>query len=262
MHTGIDLKPRALSRTGKIAALVYSLLSYLFFLLTFLYLMGFIGNVGVPKSIDLGSGLTWPWALLVDILLITLFALQHSIMARKSFKDRWRHIIPAPIERATYVLVSSAVLALLCVLWQPIGTLAWKLDSPLAAGLLVSLQWLGWVIVLVATFLFSHFELFGVKQALAPLLRPTPVNTAFQTPTLYKVVRHPMYLGFLLAFWATPEMTVGHLVFALTSTIYILIGTQLEEKDLVALFGDKYRRYQKNVAMLLPFVRRNSGSED
>ena len=262
MHTATDLKTRALRRIGQFAALLYSLLSYLFFLLTFLYFMGFVGNVGVPKSIDSGTGLAWPWALASDILLISLFALQHSLMARKSFKDRWRFIIPAPIERATYVLVSSAVLALLCGLWQPITSVVWKVESPVATGLLVALYWLGWAIVLVATFLFSHFELFGIKQALAPLLRPALVNPVFRTPTLYKVVRHPMYLGFLIAFWATPQMTVGHLVFALTSTLYILIGTHLEEKDLVTLFGDNYRRYQKNVAMLLPFVRRNSGSED
>lgn len=260
MHTKIELKPRSTSRTEKLAALLYSLFSYLFFLLTFVYLIGFLGNVAVPKSIDSGPDLAWPWALVVDVLLITVFALQHSIMARKSFKRRWCHVIPPVIERATYVLASSAVLALICWLWQPIDISVWSVQSPLFAGLLVTLYWFGWGLVLLASFMISHFELFGVKQPFDTLRQPKPVNNAFRTPALYKLVRHPLYLGFLIAFWVTPEMSVGHLVFALTSTLYILIGTQLEEKDLVELFGDKYRVYQKNVGMLLPSLRRKSGT--
>lgn len=260
MHTKIELIPRSTDRTEKLAALLYSLFSYLFFLLTFVYLMGFLGNVVVPKSIDSGPGLAWPWALAVDVLLITVFALQHSIMARKSFKRRWCRVIPPVIERATYVLVSSGVLALMCWLWQPIDISVWSVQSPVLAGVLVTLFWLGWGLVLLASFMISHFELFGVKQPFDTLHQPKPVNNAFRTPALYKLVRHPLYLGFLIAFWVTPEMSVGHLVFALTSTVYILIGTQLEEKDLVELFGDKYRDYQKSVGMLLPNLRRKSGS--
>lgn len=260
MYTKIELIPRSTSRTTKLAALLYSLFSYVFFLLTFVYLMGFLGNVVVPKSIDSGLGLAWPWALVVDVLLITVFALQHSIMARKSFKRRWCRVIPPVIERATYVLASSVVLALMCWLWQPIDISVWSVQSPVLAGVLVTLFWLGWGLVLLASFMISHFELFGVKQPFDTLHQPKPVNNAFRTPALYKLVRHPLYLGFLIAFWVTPEMSVGHLVFALTSTIYILIGTQLEEKDLVELFGDKYRDYQKSVGMLLPNLRRKSGS--
>lgn len=262
MHTGTDPKVRPPSRAAKLAGLLYSLLSYLFFLLTLLYLIGFIGNVGVPKTIDSGSGAPWPLALLVDVSLITLFAVQHSVMARKSFKAWWVQFVPPPIERATYVLVSSVVLVVMFWLWQPIDLRVWQVESRLGSAVLTTLFWLGWGLILVATFLISHFELFGVKQAL-DTLRPTkPVDGSFRTPMLYKVVRHPMYMGFLISFWATPEMTVGHLVFALTSTIYILIGSQLEEKDLVEIFGEKYRNYQKNVGMLLPSLRRNPGSED
>ena len=260
MHTQTELIKGSTSRTKKLAALLFSLFSYLSFLLTFVYLIGFLGNVVVPKSIDSGSGLAWPWALVVDVLLITVFALQHSIMARKSFKRRWCRVIPPVIERATYVLVSSGVLALMCWLWQPIDISVWSVQSPVLAGVLVTLFWLGWGLVLLASFMISHFELFGVKQPFDTLHQPKPVNNAFRTPALYKLVRHPLYLGFLIAFWVTPEMSVGHLVFALTSTVYILIGTQLEEKDLVELFGDKYRDYQKSVGMLLPNLRRKSGS--
>ena len=169
---------------------------------------------------------------------------------------------PAPIERATYVLASSVVLVVMFWLWQPIDLRVWQVESRLGSAVLTTLFWLGWGLILVATFLISHFELFGVKQALDALRPAKPVDGSFRTPLLYKIVRHPMYMGFLMAFWATPEMTVGHLVFALTSTIYILIGTQLEEKDLVEIFGEKYRNYQKNVGMLLPSLRRNPGSQD
>ena len=148
----------------------------------------------------------------------------------------------------------------MCWLWQPIDISVWSVQSPVLAGVLVTLFWLGWGLVLLASFMISHFELFGVKQPFDTLHQPKPVNNAFRTPALYKLVRHPLYLGFLIAFWVTPEMSVGHLVFALTSTVYILIGTQLEEKDLVELFGDKYRDYQKSVGMLLPNLRRKSGS--
>ena len=262
MLTRSEHKPRPLSPTAKIACLLYSLLCYLCFLLGFLYFIGFLGNVAVPKSIDSGPGIPWPQALLVDVLLISLFAVQHSVMARKSFKLWWQNFVPAPIERATYVLASSAVLALMCWWWQPIDTLVWKVDSPLATGLLSGLFWFGWGLVFLASALISHFELFGIKQALDTLRKPRAVDSTFKTPLLYKIVRHPLYLGFLIAFWATPAMTVGHLVFALTSTVYIMIGWFLEEKDLVEIFGEKYRHYQKTVGMLLPFPHRKPDPQD
>lgn len=262
MLTRTELKSRPLSHPKKIVCLLYSLFSYLFFLLTFLYFIGFLGNVGVHKNIDSGTGLTWPWALLVDVLLISLFAIQHSCMARKSFKNWWQNFIPPAIERATYVLASSVVLALMCWWWQPIDIIVWEVKSPVGRGVLSGLFWLGWGILFLATVLISHFELFGVKQAFEALRQQKTVDCTFKTPLLYKVVRHPIYLGFLISFWATPDMTVGHLVFALTSTLYIVIGTHLEEKDLVELFGEKYRHYQKTVGMLLPFPRRKAGSQD
>ncbi len=262
MHTKLASKSLLNTLIGKLAGIAYSLFSYVFFLLTFLYLMGFLGSVWVPKTINSGPALSWPLALLVDVLLITLFAVQHSGMARKSFKNWWLNYVPAPVERATYVLVTSAVLALMFWLWQPIDTPVWTVESSVARALLAAGYWTGWGIVLLATFLLSHFELFGIKQALDALRLPKAAPCTFKTPMLYKIVRHPLYLGFLIAFWVTPDMSVGHLVFALTSTLYIVIGTQLEEKDLVVLFGDKYRRYQKEVGMLLPFMRRKPSPKD
>ena len=257
MHTKTHLKPATTRLPGKLACLAYSVLCYLFFLLVFAYLIGFVGTIGVPKGIDTGiSPLPWAWAAFVDVLLISLFAVQHSGMARRSFKAWLLNYVPAPIERATYVLLSSLVLVLMFWLWQPIGTTVWNVESPIGRTALTGVYWLGWGMILLATFLISHFELFGLKQALEPIRPGKPGNHSFRTPLLYRFVRHPMYLGFLLAFWATPHMTVGHLVFALMSTLYIIIGTQFEEKDLVAVLGDHYRHYQKRVGMLVPFIGR------
>ena len=257
MHGNTRLESSISTLAGKLAALAYSLLSYAFFLLVFIYFIGFLSSIGVPKGIDTAvSRVSWPWAIVIDVLLITLFAIQHSGMARKAFKHWWLRFVPAPIERATYVLFSSAVLALMIWLWQPVSITVWRIESPLAVALLTGVYWLGWALVLVATFLISHLELFGIKQALDTVLRLKAPDTSFKTPLLYKRVRHPMYAGFLMAFWATPHMTVGRLVFAVTCTLYIVIGSRLEEKDLLELFGDPYRRYQQRIGRLIPFVGR------
>ena len=257
MHGNTRLESSISTLAGKLAALAYSLLSYALFLLVFIYFIGFLSSIGVPKGIDTAvSRVSWPWAIVIDVLLITLFAIQHSGMARKAFKHWWLRFVPAPIERATYVLFSSAVLALMIWLWQPVSITVWRIESPLAVALLTSVYWLGWALVLVATFLISHLELFGIKQALDTVLRLKAPDTSFKTPLLYRLVRHPMYAGFLMAFWATSHMTVGRLVFAVTCTLYIVIGSRLEEKDLLELFGDPYRRYQQRIGRLIPFVGR------
>jgi protein-S-isoprenylcysteine O-methyltransferase Ste14 len=247
---------RTLAFAGKLAGLLYSLCCYVFFLLTALYMIGFLSGIGVPKDINTGPGLNWPLAVIVDTLLITLFAVQHSGMARMRFKRWWTGFIPAPIERATYVLSSCLVLVLLFWLWQPIEVSIWSVTSAWGHGLLMALFWLGWGVVVLATFLISHFELLGIKQALNAFYPDRRQSPTFKTPLLYKAVRHPLYLGFLIVFWATPEMTAGHLLFALLNTVYILIGVHFEEKDLLEMFGEHYRRYQHNVAALVPLIKR------
>jgi protein-S-isoprenylcysteine O-methyltransferase Ste14 len=241
---------------ARLAMLFYSAVSYGIFLLSVVYLIGFLGHLAVPKHIDDGPLLDWHLAALTDLGLITLFAIQHSVMARTGFKTRLTRFIPATIERSTYVLVSSLILGLMFWLWQPITAPVWTADSPLTRALITALFWAGWVVVFVATLLISHFELFGLKQAIDHLRGAKPGAQPFKTPLLYKVVRHPLYLGFLIAFWAAPDMTVGHLLFALAFTAYIFIGAHFEEKDLVALFGETYRRYQKEVGMVLPWRRK------
>jgi protein-S-isoprenylcysteine O-methyltransferase Ste14 len=239
--------------------LIYGVAAYAVVLGSFVYAVGFVGNMAVPKSIDSGMAGTTAEAIVVDSLLLALFAAQHSIMARRKFKRWLTRFVPKPMERSTYILLASLALILLFWQWRPIPYPVWQAASPLAAIVLTTIFWLGWAILLISTFLISHFELFGLAQVFARLRNREMAAAVFETPLFYKWVRHPIYLGFLLAFWAAPTMTVGHLIFSGAMTIYILVGVRLEERDLAAAFGDRYRVYRREVGMLIPFMGRGIG---
>jgi protein-S-isoprenylcysteine O-methyltransferase Ste14 len=240
---------------GAFLSLCYGLIVYPFFLGTFLYTIGFIGNL-VPKSIDSGTPGPLVQSVVVDLLLLGIFAVQHSVMARRSFKRWWTRIVPPAVERSTYVLAASLALALLCWQWRPIpDPVIWHVQSVAGAQLLWAVFWLGWAVLLLSTFLINHFELFGLRQVFARMARRELPEPEFRTPLFYRYVRHPIYLGFLLGLWAAPVMTAGHLLFSAGATGYILVGIWLEERDLVAQFGEQYRRYRKQVGMLLPSRR-------
>jgi len=240
----------------RIGTFIYGTISYLIFFGTFLYAIGFIGNLIVPKSID--SGRTGPLseALLIDAGLLMLFAVQHSLMARPFFKRAWIRIVPKPAERSTYVLLSSLALLLMFWQWRPIGGAIWSVEQPALRMLLYTLFATGWALVLMSTFLINHFDLFGLRQVFLYLLGRPYTQLKFGTPILYRHVRHPLYLGWLFAFWSTPTMTVAHLVFAIATTAYIFVAIQLEEKDLEDAYGDDYRRYKKTVPMIIPVGRK------
>jgi methanethiol S-methyltransferase len=246
---------------ARLLILTYAIVSYAVFLASFLYALGFVGNYLVSKSIDVGAPTNLSGAIVVDLLLLGLFAIQHSIMARPAFKQWWAKIFPVACGRSTYVLLSSLLMLLLFWQWRPIPTLVWQFDG-LAAWLLIGIYWLGWLIVLASTFMIDHFDLSGLRQAFFALRGAEMPGQSFRTPLLYKIVRHPLMLGFLLAFWATPEMTAGHLLFAIMTTAYILVGVQFEERDLIAEFGTTYQEYRRRVPMLLPrmFGRRQTGA--
>ena len=228
-------------------------MAYLTFLVTFLYAIGFVWDVVVPKTIDTGVPAPAGVALAIDLLLMSLFAIQHSVMARKPFKRWWTQYIPKSVERSTYVLLSSLTLLLLFWQWRPMPAIVWHVEEPEIAAAITGLSYLGWVIVFTSTFLINHFELFGLHQVVNNLAgRDMPAPT-FRTPLYYKFVRHPLYLGFIIAFWAAPTMSVGHLLFAAVTTAYIFFGIMLEERDLIDLFGDEYRNYRRRVSMLVPW---------
>jgi len=239
----------------RIIAFIYGTMSYLLFLATFLYGVAFLGNIGLSKTVD-GEATSPFWqALLINTLVLGLFAVQHSVMARPAFKQWWTRLVPKPVERSTYVLFSSLALLLLFHAWQPMGGTVWEVRDPVLRGTIYGLFAGGWLLILVATFLINHFDLFGMRQVWLYLkgLPYTPLK--FATPGLYRYVRHPLYVGWLLTFWATPTMTAAHLVFALATTAYILIAIQFEERDLTAAHGPAYENYRKEVPMLVPGLR-------
>ena len=232
--------------------LVYGALAYLIFLGSFLYAVGFVGGIFVPKTIDSGSTGATPTALLVNLSLLGLFAVQHSVMARPAFKRQWTRIIPTSMERSTYVLASSLILSLMFWRWRPLPGVVWNVTQPALATVLWVLFGIGWLIVLASTFLINHFDLFGLRQVYLNFAGQPSAPVPFRTPWLYRVVRHPIMLGFLVAFWAIPTMTQGHLLFAAVVTAYVLIALRLEERDLLAHHGETYSAYQRQVRMLLP----------
>jgi methanethiol S-methyltransferase len=234
----------------------YGAAAYVLFLAAFLYLVGFLANVGVPRSVDHGLSAPSGEALLVNVLLLAAFGVQHSVMARPAFKSWWTRFVPSPIERSTYVVLSSAVLVLLYWQWRTMPAIVWDVRQPAGRLALWGLFWLGWAIALAATFMVSHFDLFGLRQVYLAWRGKPYTDIAFHVRWLYRLVRHPLMLGFLIAFWASPVMTAGHALFSAAMTAYILIATQLEERNLVAVLGNQYRDYRRRVSMLLPLPRR------
>ena len=241
---------------GRIIAFVYGLLAYVVFLGSFLYGIGFVTGLWVPKTIDNGTDTSVTAALVIDLLLMSVFAIQHSVMARPAFKKWWTQFVPAAVERSTYVLLASLALILLYWQWRPIPALVWQIGNPQFAEVVLAVSLLGWLVVLVSTFLINHFELFGLQQIFANLTGRKVPEPRFRTPLFYKFVRHPIYLGFIIAFWATPTMTAGHLLFAFVTTAYMVVAISLEERDLIDYFGDDYRNYRQRVSALIPFWRK------
>jgi protein-S-isoprenylcysteine O-methyltransferase Ste14 len=249
----IDLK--------RLGIFAYGVACYAFFFATFLYAIGFIGNLWVPKSMDSPRDVNLGTALLVNLGLLGLFAVQHSVMARPAFKRWWTRVVPEPAERSTYVLFSSLALVALFWFWQPMGGVVWDIASPAGRNAMYAAYAAGWALLLYCTFLIDHFDLFGLRQVWLQLVGKPFTPLKFKTPWLYRQVRHPLYVGWLMIFWATPRMTVAHLVFALMTTAYILVAIQFEERDLIDAHPE-YREYRKRVPMLLPFGKRRTSTTD
>ena len=247
-----------LKKMKKVAILIYGALAYIIFLTAFLYAIGFVGDMYVPKSINSGVEPTLLKAILINTLLLSIFALQHSIMARPKFKALFNSIFSQAMERSTYILLSSLALILIFWKWQPITTIVWKTENTILFSILTGIFFLGWIIVLASTFMINHFELFGLTQIYDNLKSRKTPNPKFQRNYFYKLIRHPIMLGFLVAFWATPVMTLGHLLFSIITTLYIFVAVKyLEEKDLRKLIGEEYEKYQKEVPMIVPFTKKN-----
>lgn len=241
----------------RILALGYGVVCYLIFFGTFLYAIGFVGNLVVPKSIDTGPpAASLTRALILNILLLSIFAIQHSVMARPGFKSWWTKIIPKAIERSTYVLLASLALILLFWQWRPLTDTVWNVDNIIGQYVLIALFGLGWATVLVGTFLINHFDLFGLRQVYLYAKNRDYTDTGFKEVFLYKMIRHPIMLGFIIAFWATPRMSAGHLLFAAVTTVYILVAIQIEERDTARFHGTEYDAYRKRVPMIIPFAKK------
>src|SRR4051795_355269 len=254
MQTGPNTAPRAVaSLATRLLTLCYGGLAHLIFFGTFLYAVGFVSGYVVPKTVDTGSTSSLQTALLVNLVLMSIFAVQHSGMARRGFKKLFARFASPAIERSTYVLLASLSLILLYWQWQPMPAVTWNIEAPVLAGVVTAGGFLGWLIVLYSTFLISHFELFGLTQVVSHFAGRVAEPMKFKTPGLYRLIRHPIYLGFIIAFWCTPMMTAGHLLFAAVTTAYIFVGIYLEERDLIEIFGDEYRSYKNRVSMLVPW---------
>lgn len=245
----------------RITFFAYGVTCYAIFFGTFLYAIGFIGGFGVPTTLDGPATVPLAQGIAIDAGLLGLFAVQHSVMARKWFKERWTRIVPPVLERSTYVLVSSLALILLFWQWRPLGGVVWSVTDPIGRGVLLSLFGFGWALVLVSTFLINHFDLFGLRQVWLFLRGKPYTMLRFGTPGPYRLVRHPLYVGWFFAFWMTPTMTFAHLLFAIATTTYILIAIQFEERDLIREYGNAYQEYRRSVPMLIPFTARPTGAE-
>lgn len=237
----------------KISIFVFGVMSYAAFFLTFCYAMGFVGRVVVPKDINTGAAAPFGEAVLINSLMLSAFVIQHTIMARPAFKVWFTQFVPKPMERSIFVFAASSILAVTFWQWRPMPDVVWQVNEPMIAYALTGISWMGWVMVLLSSFLINHFDLFGLRQVWLQLVNKSYTTSAFRLTSLYRFVRHPLMLGFLIAFWSTPVMTEGHLLFAALTTGYILVGIQFEERDLIREHGEAYRRYREAVPMLLPY---------